>query len=457
MTRSGLTTGSRVRLTSRGVGMVTIGLTALCAGVAAGIDSVVLAGAFLVLPPLLSWSVVRFTRLDRGAAAIRVDRSIRPAPATVAEPVDVRVRLTPRRITARSSSRLHGVGLAEDIPVALRSGAPLRARIKASYGQVELAYSLRPAMRGRWPVGPVVAHRVDLFGVVRARSVLGEPVELPVWPALLPALGARGTGITGLDPTRTGASDPSDEDTSLRVYQPGDDLRRVHWASAARHSQLMVRASEGSSLAPVSVLLDPPTERVGDDGRPATTSIETELMEWSVSVAASIAVQLLESGHPVRLLSTSRGLEQPGMSGESGLGAPVWVRPRDDDARAALLDQTIDLAPAAATVEAAERRLAVTHALTQEGRQGEVLVCVLVAPEPRALDAVVAPLRELGGPGSLRVALVTSGRAPDDGEEPADASAGCVADLARSGWRAVSLEVGADLGAAWESATRSGR
>ena len=57
-------------------------------------------------------------------------------------------------------------------------------------------------------------------------------------------------------PRAHGRLEPGGEFLNLRDYEPGDDLRHVHWRSTARRGQLMVRQNEARRRTPVLVMLD---------------------------------------------------------------------------------------------------------------------------------------------------------------------------------------------------------
>ena len=51
-------------------------------------------------------------------------------------------------------------------------------------------------------------------------------------------------------------SDLGDEFVTLREYELGDDLRRVHWRSTARTGELMIRQDEARWRSRAAVVLD---------------------------------------------------------------------------------------------------------------------------------------------------------------------------------------------------------
>ena len=78
---------------------------------------------------------------------------------------------------------------------------------------------------------------------------------------------------------------------NLRLYQPGDDSRSIHWMTTARTSQLIVRETEAEDQRRILVIL---SIVAPDESEP--------LFERSVTFVASLLWQLTERAYPVRLI-----------------------------------------------------------------------------------------------------------------------------------------------------------
>jgi hypothetical protein len=186
-------------------------------------------------------------------------------------------------------------------------------------------YTLRPVRRGVHRIGPLVAYGTDPLGLAEfARTVPGTE-RLLVLPrtvalhgiphALGSSDGAHGAGAAGSGQGRS--------DVLVRPYRSGDELRRVHWRSTARHDELMVRLEERPWRGGVTVLLD---RRAGAHrGHGPTASLE-----WAVTFAASACVHLIDRGEPVELVTEDGGCPvPPGASGgaDGVLDALATLRP----------------------------------------------------------------------------------------------------------------------------------
>jgi len=429
-------TSARVRLTGRGVGLAGAGAALAVGGHVVDLSAVSLAGCVVGVAPLVSWLALRVRPL---APRLRVRRSLQPTPAHAGQDVSVTTDVGPANPTPWSVAASRTLNLGEAVPAVLRENSVLRATVNPTPRGTSLQYTLRPRHRGRWPVGPLTTRRFDPLGLATSSEQVGEAVPLTVWPSLLPGTISDTGARSGLTPLRAGANDPSDEDTSLRTYQAGDDLRRVHWASAARHGELMVRTSEGASQAPVLVILDVAS---------LETSVEPDssrhvALEWTVSVAASVAVNLLDSGHPVRLVLSDGGTAQAGLRGGDGQAGARWVRSRDAQGRAVLLDLTVDAGHRKPGDETPGTRDDVLSSLVGDSQLGEIVIAVTAA----ASRDETAPLAVVGGTASRRYAMVV----------PAEEGSSAVPTLLEDGWRAVVLPVGSDLVSAWDELTGGNR
>jgi uncharacterized protein (DUF58 family) len=83
---------------------------------------------------------------------------------------------------------------------------------------------------------------------------------------------------------------------NLRLYQPGDDSRTIHWKTTARKSLLIVRETEAEDQRQVTIVLH---TDIAD--RPDGPALQASF-EKAVSLAASLAVLFTERVYEVRLV-----------------------------------------------------------------------------------------------------------------------------------------------------------
>jgi hypothetical protein len=271
--------------------MLVLGLVALVAGTVLGQRELVGVGVLLLaVPPLSALTVIG------SAARIAHSRSVVPVRVTAGHDARVLVRVGNSSRTWPVSS----VFVEDTLP------APLGTEPRYTIGHLgpravrDVTYLVRPAVRGNYPVGPLRVGVADPLGCVRVTRLVGAPSSLLVTPPIVPldSLG-EADGSQGEQSPRRSVSGVGEQDPVPREYQHGDELRRVHWRSTAKHGELMVRRDEQHWRENSAILLD--TRRGAHRGEGSRGSLET-----AVSAAASMAVHLIDGGHELRFC-TERG------------------------------------------------------------------------------------------------------------------------------------------------------
>lgn len=143
--------------------------------------------------------------------------------------------------------------------------------------------------RGIYEVGPAHATTRDPLGLAEIPSEPGPIDRIVVYPTVEELSGFPMT--RGQDPavntSRPEHSQRGGEDFyTLREYQRGDDLRRVHWPSSAKTDELMIRQLETPWQSRALVLLDVREEVYESE----------DAFETAVSGTASVVTHLARSG-----------------------------------------------------------------------------------------------------------------------------------------------------------------
>ncbi|HLB63079.1 MAG TPA: DUF58 domain-containing protein [Actinomycetota bacterium] len=175
-----------------------------------------------------------------------------------------------------------------------RSARLVLAGVPAQRSQVA-RYTVVPPTRGRYTLGPLVVEPADPFALTRRRiefRIRDELIVTPQVERLAEDPDARSGTPTGVSRARR-LLRTGEEFFTMRQYQTGDDLRRIHWPSVARTGELMIRQDESSRRARGVLLLDTREGALGASRSPG--------FERAVSVAASIGVLMLRSGFSLRL------------------------------------------------------------------------------------------------------------------------------------------------------------
>jgi uncharacterized protein (DUF58 family) len=264
-----------------------------------GIGTIALlaAGRILGLPELFALGVVAAALLVGAAVLVgtarlelEVGRSIHPARVHVGTASRVDLTIRNLRATTTPVLRLRD-------PVSGTRGADLLVPPLGRAERTIAAYRLPTDRRGLVEIGPLDVVVGDPFGLTSLGTVAAPKVALTVYPHVdqidpLPF-------TTGHDPL-AGARQPNslgrtgEDFYALRPYIVGDDLRRIHWPTSARHDELLVRQNELPWQGRTTVLLD--VRKAAHSG---------DSLEVAVSAAASIVSATARRSDLVRLMTSA--------------------------------------------------------------------------------------------------------------------------------------------------------
>ncbi|TJZ50965.1 DUF58 domain-containing protein [Streptomyces piniterrae] len=414
-------------------GLTTRGRSFLAAGVAAAVCSYLLGQADLLRVGLLLAALPLVCVLVLHRTRYRVAGSRTLSPARVPSGAESRVRLLIENISRLPT----GVLMLQDrVPYVLGPRPRfVLDRVEAG-GRREVAYRVRSDLRGRYPLGPLQLRLSDPFGMCELTRSFSAHDTLTVVPRVEPLPAVQLAGLTSGhgDGRQRALALAGEDDVIPRGYRHGDDLRRVHWRSTARHGELMVRREEQPQKARCSVLLD--TRYTAHRGAGPDSAFE-----WAVSAAASVALHLLERGFSVRLL-TDTGTSVPGPDGGGNESADT----------AGLLLDTL-----AVVEHSDEEGLSAAYDVLRGGNEGLLIAFFGDLDEEQA--AVAARMRQRSG---AAVAFVLDGdawtRGPggirlDGGQVP---TADRLRMLREAGWTALPVAPGASLADLWRTADTAG-
>jgi uncharacterized protein (DUF58 family) len=398
-------------LAGRGVAVFATGLAMWVAARLLGSPGLeVVAIGIAVLPLLAAWATKRSARkilIRRRLSEVRV------APGT-----RVQVTLELENASPIPTSFL----LLED-----RLPTPLGRAARLVMGGIDpstrerATYTLVPQARGRYTIGPLVVDVSDPFALTRLRLEFDEREELLVTPEI-EDLGAAPDPSSG--PTfgasrarqlfRTG-----EEYYTMRQYQEGDDLRRIHWPSVARTGELMIRQDESTRRASGLVFFDTRSAALGRSHTPA--------FERGVSVAASIGVLLSRRGFVLRLGTT----ELP--------------------AAALSEDRFLDALTGISHAEVRSMGPALAH-LRAGSSPDTSLVFVAAPPVPNELGALIRAGAGFGQKLAVLIYPTDPGRLPPERQTQLEGRASQARlSLARAGWDVIVLPPSMRLQERWHS------
>lgn len=282
----------------RGSALV-LGGAVLLAAVAFGSRALGVAGIGLVL----AGAVARgWATLARVPASVVITPD--PAPATEGDDVTL-------RIEARRGSRIP-VGSTTLSAQFGRLGSHecrLRGRGRKAVGELALG---RPP-RGRFPVSGGVLACGDPLGLESVALPVDTPVAVVVQPRLveLDTLFSD-AGRLGGDGRRLLLRRHAGFDFhSVREYEQGESLRRVHWPTTARRGRLMVKELEEAPRDTVAVVLD--CDPAGAAGSAPDSSFDT-----AVRAAGSVLRAYSARGRKAALVTTGKSASTVDLGSLSG-------------------------------------------------------------------------------------------------------------------------------------------
>jgi uncharacterized protein (DUF58 family) len=166
--------------------------------------------------------------------------------------------------------------------------------------QEDLRRDLNFTLRGHYRVGPMMLRGSDPLGLFVRSEAIGQAAEIIVYPRPLPLpqLYLQGLSSYRLSELRTAPlAGATQEFYGIRPYQYGDDLRRVHWKSTARTGRLAIKEYEQRVSSAATIILD--LHHASHRGTGAQSSLE-----YAVTIAASFAQHVTDSGNSMCLITT---------------------------------------------------------------------------------------------------------------------------------------------------------
>lgn len=159
----------------------------------------------------------------------------------------------------------------------------------------------RFSARGRFSMGPVDIVTGDPFGIFQRSRQLAPRTSVTVYPRLVDISRLLpGSSYTAGDSANIGRyMDAPPDAFGIREHDVMDGFNRIHWPSTARLGRLMSRSFEKFEGSDLLVVLDLDSRVHKGSGAEAT-------LEYSVSLAASVAMTALGGGQMVGLICGDR-------------------------------------------------------------------------------------------------------------------------------------------------------
>ena len=270
---------------NRAGGALLLGAGVTAAALAFGSRPLAVVGAGLLLAAALTQVWAGLAR-----SAIEVTTTVQPSPAVEGD----RVRLD-FAVRRRSRMRVGSAVVHLDLGRLGRREASLRGHGRMLSGELDLG--LLP--RGSFGLAGAALDLGDHLGLASITLRVATTERIVVYPRLVELQGLfSDTGSLGESGRRLLLRRAAGFDFhSVRAYEQGESLRRVHWPTSARRGELMVRELHDTPHDGVVVLLD--CDPAGATGEPPDSSFDA-----AVRAAGSVLRAYAIRGRAATLVTT---------------------------------------------------------------------------------------------------------------------------------------------------------
>lgn len=274
---------------------------------------------WLVVAADLLVAALAFLDLWRAPRAERLELARRSEPVfALGEPASV-------TLTARNRSDVPvALSVLDALPAALRepapsggksSGRPPLALLLPPYGEGTVQYTVVPAARGAYTLGPACGRYDSPWRLWRLRCRWPAEQPVRVYPHVPRQGGWRAEQRLLREEGRQRRRERavSAEFESLREYRPDDDPRTINWAASARWGRLVVNQYRAEQVQPVLIAVDTGRLMVPEaGGRPKLDLALGAALRLAGAVVAmnDLAGLLLFSGQVHTYVPPGRGRAQ---------------------------------------------------------------------------------------------------------------------------------------------------
>jgi len=166
-------------------------------------------------------------------------------------------------------------------------------------GGMRYEYTVRPDRRGVYKLSGCTLTLHDPLGIFYITRRYPASSSMVVYPTGLPMDDTRSLGDTSAGWLLQATSPRRGEEEGLygtRAYRIGDDLRRIHWRSSARHGDLVVVEREQAASGRLWIALDVRAGSERGNDRDST-------LERAIKTAVTLMEAALKRGDAVGLLA----------------------------------------------------------------------------------------------------------------------------------------------------------
>jgi uncharacterized protein (DUF58 family) len=264
-----------------------LGWSVFAAGAVTGVAGRLLGWTELVVIAVACWLLLALAALLMiGRARLAVSLVADPQRVTVGDPAA-------GAVAVRNTARRPMLPLGLELPIATGVARFMLPTLPAK-GEHEELFVVPTGRRGVVVVGPASTVRGDPLGLLRRSAAWTNSLDIFVHPVTV-HLDSLGAGfLRDLEGQTT--NDLSNSDLAfhaLREYEPGDDLRFIHWRSSAKLGKFMVRQFQDTRRSHLAVVVD----------SDAASYPDPEDYELAISAGASLTIRVVQDDQEVTVLA----------------------------------------------------------------------------------------------------------------------------------------------------------
>ena len=273
----------------------TLILVLFASGMATGFDLAVRMNYALILLLIISWV---WSRWGSDTISVAVTRPVKEVSVgdriTESFVVNNRVGLPKSWIEVEDKTDIPGLKIAEVVSLPNL----------ISYRKFDIDFTVQ--QRGEFTLGPLVVRSADPFGLFPHEMEQAAQQNLVVFPRVseIPDYAAPSALVTGDTAHRRHSYVLSPEVSSIRDYNSGDGVSRIHWRSTARTGKLMVKTFDQGRSNEMWIIMDQEASQALGEGSDSTDELAATIVASTVHKYMTLQLPVGFSGVGTRSLLT---------------------------------------------------------------------------------------------------------------------------------------------------------
>ena len=273
----------------------TLILVLFASGMATGFDLAVRMNYALILLVVISWV---WSRWGSDTISAKVSRPVKEVSVgdriTESFVLNNRVGLPNTWVEVEDKTDIPGLKIAEVVSLPNL----------ISFRKFDVNFTVQ--QRGEFTLGPLVIKSADPFGLFPHEVEQADQQSLVVFPRVseIPDYAAPSALVTGDTARRRHSYVLSPEVSSVRDYDSGDGISRIHWRSTARTGKLMVKTFDQGRSNEMWVIMDQQASQALGEGANSTDELAANIVASTVNKYLSLQLPVGFSGVGSRSLLT---------------------------------------------------------------------------------------------------------------------------------------------------------